>query len=685
MSGSQQVGALVNLQRNWVKRVLKIELRSRQVRGIIDKGTNLAEPGDTQDNNTKSRKALVRRLAELKSAAIDFSAIAPNSSYTSIRGQIRAIQDRIDNQQWTEAHKRITQVFAEIQQTEPGCRKLRDLQTDIQRVTLKLDQLSGVLLPDDFEELDKRLLNLERGVSVPGVDGSIRTLTEIESTLDRLQREGEERLGRINTLKARLPAAETTATRLGVRAGELALDDLQKHAETLATQLKELASSDDEEALTEALDDAEKLTEDCAEPFAQAELEMRKRLLEDIRSRMAQTLSDHASLIDSAVETLEVDLNEAKAALEDRLKQAPDREEVVDQAESAYDNLVWAIEDLQSQMDRIVTLQGQLGPRLEKYAELLKERDEDHEEDELDKAYQALPSEIREPAKSEWAKAEPWADYLDWEPWEFLKAWARHVKQNAEEAAREAYHDALARKPSVCNPYVQIARKAAPDDRKTGNDLLKQINDMLANAGETEKLESQDAKNLGVLLDEMDKLVQAIKERIAKKRDEARKIDDEDGGHSVKRHGPDVTDTQLQSRLKTGYSPDGIFSPAAKSCRFNSYDDLLYTREQAFIAAAARKGLTVTQLFGADLDQPPDPGNNVNARKKNAHSVSVDHGPRVIGSGFEGTGQTHAFPSGGQKFSSFAPLPDLTKTFTRIVWDGTQSRWVAIQHFPTDV
>ncbi|HID02215.1 MAG TPA: hypothetical protein EYP18_03235, partial [Desulfobacterales bacterium] len=38
-------------------------------------------------------------------------------------------------------------------------------------------------------------------------------------------------------------------------------------------------------------------------------------------------------------------------------------------------------------------------------------------------------------------------------------------------------------------------------------------------------------------------------------------IDARDGGHSVARHGTDVTDEELKKRLETGIAPDGKFSP----------------------------------------------------------------------------------------------------------------------------
>lgn len=58
-------------------------------------------------------------------------------------------------------------------------------------------------------------------------------------------------------------------------------------------------------------------------------------------------------------------------------------------------------------------------------------------------------------------------------------------------------------------------------------------------------------------------------------------------GHSLGRHGPQVTDAQLQSRLTTGTAPDGAFSPApGTSSRFNSHIDYIQTRQAAATSAA---------------------------------------------------------------------------------------------------
>jgi hypothetical protein len=63
-------------------------------------------------------------------------------------------------------------------------------------------------------------------------------------------------------------------------------------------------------------------------------------------------------------------------------------------------------------------------------------------------------------------------------------------------------------------------------------------------------------------------------------KEDARALEARDGGHSLDRHGPDLSKEDLKRRLSTGYAPDGAFSPApGYSTKFGSYGDYLQTRE----------------------------------------------------------------------------------------------------------
>lgn len=65
----------------------------------------------------------------------------------------------------------------------------------------------------------------------------------------------------------------------------------------------------------------------------------------------------------------------------------------------------------------------------------------------------------------------------------------------------------------------------------------------------------------------------------------AEKTEDSEGGHSLARHGPDVSDDLLKKRLFTGIAPDNHLSPApGASSRFTDYRTVLSTRQAAATA-----------------------------------------------------------------------------------------------------
>jgi hypothetical protein len=63
---------------------------------------------------------------------------------------------------------------------------------------------------------------------------------------------------------------------------------------------------------------------------------------------------------------------------------------------------------------------------------------------------------------------------------------------------------------------------------------------------------------------------------------EATHLETKDGGHSLDRHGPDVSDDALKVRLATGVAPDGKMSPTTGlSSKFASHEAYLKSREKA--------------------------------------------------------------------------------------------------------
>ena len=66
--------------------------------------------------------------------------------------------------------------------------------------------------------------------------------------------------------------------------------------------------------------------------------------------------------------------------------------------------------------------------------------------------------------------------------------------------------------------------------------------------------------------------------------------------HSLARHGPDLTDAQLQNRLTTGVDRYGVPAPADSSSRFDSYQIWLTTRTRAANRVDAAKVNTMAAL-----------------------------------------------------------------------------------------
>jgi hypothetical protein len=154
----------------------------------------------------------------------------------------------------------------------------------------------------------------------------------------------------------------------------------------------------------------------------------------------------------------------------------------------------------------------------------------------------------------------------------------------------------------------------------------------------------------------------------------AMQLEQLDGGHSVARHGPEVSDADLQKRLTTGVAPDGVFSPTPASTRFNSYEDWMQTCE------AAQKG--IEYKFGADLSRPPVPGGT------QRYEIIVEYN-RAIDDGFVANKASKvkvADPNNAKKvgngYSSYDSVDGITRTKTTVEWNDQVKKWQVIQHFP---
>jgi hypothetical protein len=146
---------------------------------------------------------------------------------------------------------------------------------------------------------------------------------------------------------------------------------------------------------------------------------------------------------------------------------------------------------------------------------------------------------------------------------------------------------------------------------------------------------------------------------------EAARLEAMDGAHSLARHGPDIDDADLQTRIRTGTAPDGHVSGTRNSTRFGSYRDYLETRQAALDSFQREHGIGIDQ---------PLPGGETRAQ------VVLDAG-HPVGEGFRGRQGTSLPGLPKDRWSAddpMTPAPAFTKTSLR--WNGR--RWKVMQHFP---
>jgi hypothetical protein len=157
-----------------------------------------------------------------------------------------------------------------------------------------------------------------------------------------------------------------------------------------------------------------------------------------------------------------------------------------------------------------------------------------------------------------------------------------------------------------------------------------------------------------------------------------------DAGHSVARHGPQVSNPALKKRITQGIAPDGKISPASPSTRFKSYQDWVDTRKAGINA--------IENHYGVDISKGPGIGGNP---PDTSYKIVVEHSSRPnLGEGFYGTGTRHntsITSSGvtrtGRVFPGTAPVKSgINRTLTTIEWVNPSlpggDRWKVVQHIP---
>jgi hypothetical protein len=150
-----------------------------------------------------------------------------------------------------------------------------------------------------------------------------------------------------------------------------------------------------------------------------------------------------------------------------------------------------------------------------------------------------------------------------------------------------------------------------------------------------------------------------------------------DGGHSVARHGPEVSDADLQKRLTTGIAPDGKISFAPASTKFNSYESWMKTRDAAM--------QEIEKKYGIDLSRPPGPGQPKTRDIRVEYDRPIDDGfvpDLTTGTKVSLTDPVTGKVKKGMVYGSSQAIDGVTGTFTKVAWDDQKNKWTVVQHFP---
>jgi hypothetical protein len=253
---------------------------------------------------------------------------------------------------------------------------------------------------------------------------------------------------------------------------------------------------------------------------------------------------------------------------------------------------------------------------------------------------------------------------------EFERTLDAHEGKTADTEKRAALKQAKSEWKEASDNYNALKKEATTNLK----DAIEPIGvEIIAMLKDKVLLEEDEVAEFDDKLEEYKTQLQLIIQHKAQRNSTAEALEQSDGGHSLGRHGPEVSKKKLQDRVTTGFAPDGVFSPFKTSSQFGSFEEWNATRQSAVQDAKARG-----HDFGTDMKKAPRPGGLTEV------IVIVNHG-RAVGSGCKGRGSGYLITttSGktGRVYTEFDEL-ELKKTTTTFKWTGT--KWVAAQHFPSE-
>jgi hypothetical protein len=622
---------------------------------------------------------LKKLMLALNKRVSQFSSVADIDYMRMVEDGVWRINRHIGRGDIEQAEMLIGTVDDMIVKGTDGSRRIRSLRLRQSELTKELDILRGVSTSEAFKTLEQGLVALRKLINphqLPQAEkaegaltlamGQEMLATEAQRTkLQQLQKRRSDAIDRITDLQQRAVDAE-------------AQEPLIQSLADGKRQLETLADSRDEKALEQAVDGAEvaiagewktalQLLEDAKA------LSVRQALLPTLEEDLKRLQAQYESQRTQAVPHYLVEIKEIEEKIGQLLLDTAQADTVGIQ--KAMTDLQLAFDYMVDQTDRVNRDKKRVRKALEGIAKLKQEVREGNLGKKLLEAQAQLPVALKDPKKPAFESCQAWVEEDDDYPsvTEFLRCFAVVDGQVKGSEERDAFDHALERRKLLRNDLNTIKRHATTDQLSDAQDAFDAIADLL-DKNDDERLDDVQKSDVDDQLAIVDDLIIKIKDHQKTGLNDAEYKDMKDGGHSVRRHGPDIPDEDLKKRLTTGYSPDGVFSPTKKSTRFINYDEWNKTRTKAFEEVQLKYGVD----FGKNLDK--------RSTLPSPLTFPFDHG-RTIGEGFIGSGngvyKSHPSGNGGGKvFAAFTKLPPLTKTKTTFEWDG--KKWVAAQHFPNN-
>jgi len=663
----------------WLKTHVNYELRGGRTGKAIDK--SMARTKSGTESTSERRKALREKLRLLRSQAVEFSSLALEDDFKAMRDRLDEVDSHLDKLEWDQAEAAMTQAEQRIAEGRRRLQTLLALRDRCDRLPGRIGRIGTEQDLDTIAALVDRVDPIRRLVTPPTMDmeRAARDLDQLEDDLMAERDRLAERRGRMATLHMERRQLIDDLTVLTQRATEADGDpvSLVGALSGLGTDLGALEGGRDEGALTLALERArteyERLQKAVEEAEAAKDLRERIKLLKTLTKEFEQVTKDLVGVRAAANPVYAEQLDSFSRDVADLLEDEDAAK--VSEIQARLADLEGHREFVIDETARITKDQQRVRRGLSTYQGYLTTKPSSKHWPSLQEAFAQLPTDIAAGKDPDFSSSRVWAydpdsDYRAVEDFLRLIIVVSGSEKGIQE--RKAYTDAEARRKQLRKRLALLRRHATPAQLTTINDALEASKAWLDN-GDIDRLDDTQSGLLGATLDTVKKTLDEIELARGTAKNQAQTKDDLDGGHSIQRHGPDVTDEELTDRLKTGVAPGGTYSPTRKSCKFINYGEWEATRTAAFGEAERRLGIT----FGPQRDQNGGGG---------PITFTMGHG-RVVGEGFEGVGAGTYKPhpkggGGGQVYSAFAPLPPLTQTKSTIEWDG--KHWVASQHFPTN-